>query len=71
MKQQRETGVVSKAVKVGRKAYKMKKTDFQMEEELAGSLRQVKILGKDDFLRDRFDSVYRRNLLDVVDHEHE
>lgn len=27
-KQQEETGVVSKAAKVGRKAYKMKKTDF-------------------------------------------
>ena len=43
----------------------MKKTDFQMEDELAGSLREVKPVGKDDFLRDRFDSVYRTNKLDT------
>ena len=49
----------------------MKKTDFQLEDELAGSLREAKPLGKDDFLRDRFDSVYRRNLLDIVDTVHE
>jgi len=28
MKQQQDTGFVAKAIKVGRKAYKMKKTDF-------------------------------------------
>ena len=38
-----------------------------MEDELAASLRQVKPVGKDDFLRDRFDSVYRTNKLDVKD----
>jgi len=38
-----------------------------MEDELAGSLRQVRPIGKDDFLRDRFDSVFRTNKLDVVD----
>lgn len=46
----------------------MKKTEFQLESELAGTLRQVRPYGRDDFLRDRFDSVYRRNLLDTVDH---
>ena len=49
----------------------MHKTPFQMEDELAGSLRQVKPIGTDDFFRERFDSVYRRNLLDVVDTVHE
>lgn len=62
---------MTKAPKLGRKAYKMKKTEFQLEDELAGSLREAKALGKDDFLRDRFDSIFRRNLLDVVDREHE
>ena len=42
-----------------------------MEDELAGSLREVRAIGKDDILRDRFDSVYRRNILDVVDTVHE
>ena len=49
----------------------MRKTDFQLEEELAGSLREVRAMGKDDFLRDRFDSAYRTNKLDVIDHVHE
>lgn len=71
MKQQEESGYVSKAIKVGRKAYKQRKTEFQMEDELAGSLREVKSVGKDDFLRDRFDSVYRTNKLDKPDNEHE
>ena len=49
----------------------MRKTDFQLEDELAGSLREVRAMGKDDFLSDRFDSVYRTNKLDVIDHVHE
>jgi len=65
---QEKDGVITKAGRVGRKVYKMKKTDFQMEDELAGSLREVKPVGKDDFLRDRFDSVYRTNKLDTIDH---
>ena len=69
--QQEKMGVVGKGAKIGRKAYKMKKMDFQLEDELAGSLREARAVGKDDFLRERFDSVYRRNLLDVVDTEHE
>jgi len=43
----------------------MKKTDFQLEDELAPSLRQLKALGTDDLLRDRFDSVFRRNLIEM------
>jgi len=49
----------------------MRKVDFQLEEELAGSLREVRAVGKDDFMRDRFDSVYRTNKLDPLDHVHE
>lgn len=66
-----KTGIVTKANKIGRKAYKMRKTDFQLEDELAGTLREVKPVGKDDFMRDRFDAVYRTNKLDVIDHVHE
>lgn len=62
---------MSKGAKIGRKTYHMRKVDFQLEEELAGSLREVRAMGKDDFLRDRFDSVYRTNKLDVIDHVHE
>lgn len=62
---------MTKGAKIGRKAYKMRKTDFQLEDELAGSLREVRAIGKDDILRDRFDSVYRRNILDVIDTVHE
>ena len=36
-----------------------------MEDELAGSLRQLKAHGQDDLLRDRFDSVFRRNLVEL------
>lgn len=68
---QEKKGIVTKAAKIGRKAYRMRKTDFQLEEELAGSLREARTIGKDDFLRDRFDSVYRQNMLDVVDVVHE
>ena len=69
-KQEKE-GVVTKPARIGRKAYRMRKTDFQLEEELAGSLREVKAVGKDDFMRERFDTVFRRNMLDVVDTVHE
>ena len=36
-----------------------------MEDELSGSLRQLKAHGQDDLLRDRFDSVFRRNLVEI------
>ena len=32
---------------------------------MAGSLRQLKAQGQDDLLRDRFDSVFRRNLVEL------
>ena len=64
-------GIVTKPAKIGRKTYKMKKTDFQMEDELAGSLREVRPIGKDDFFRDRMDSMFRTNKLDVIDRVHE
>ena len=62
---QEKQGIVLKPSNVGRFKYKMKKTDFQLEEELAPSLRQLKALGTDDLLRDRFDSVFRRNLIEM------
>lgn len=36
-----------------------------MEDELAPSLRQIKHMGNDDQLRERFDSVFRRNLIEL------
>mmetsp|Transcript_1536 Transcript_1536/g.2235 ORF Transcript_1536/g.2235 Transcript_1536/m.2235 type:complete len:221 (+) Transcript_1536:399-1061(+) len=39
---QETQGIVNKGAKIGRKTYKMRKTDFQLEEELAGSLREVR-----------------------------
>lgn len=42
----------------------MKNTEFQLEEELAANLRQTKPLGNENLLRDRFDSVFRRNLVE-------
>ena len=39
---QEQVGVVNKAAKIGRFTYKMRKTDFQMEDELAPSLRQIR-----------------------------
>ncbi len=51
------------ASRLGRHAYRMRKTDFQMEKDLSGSLRSMKPLGSTSLLEDRFDSVYRRNLL--------
>ena len=35
-----------------------------MEEDLSGNLRQLRPLGGDDLLHDRFDSVFRRNLVE-------
>ena len=37
----------------------MRKTDFQLEEELSGSLRQLKPQGQDDLLREHFDTRFR------------
>ena len=43
----------------------MRKTDFQLEDELAGSMREVKAMGQSDLLRERFDSVFRRNMVEL------
>ena len=56
---------MTKPAYTGRFKYKMRKTDFQMEDELSGSLRQLKAQGQDDLLRDRYDSVFRRNLVEL------
>lgn len=58
-------GVVEKPANVGRFKYKMRKTDFQLEDELAPSLRQLKVQGQDDVIRERYDSVFRRNLVEL------
>ena len=43
----------------------MRKTDFQTEEELAGSLRTIRSKATPaDLLVDRYDSVFRRNLVE-------
>lgn len=40
---QEKVGEVNKPAVVGRFKYKMRKTDFQLEDELAPSLRQLKV----------------------------
>lgn len=62
-KQQNE-GIVTKPKVIGRFKYSMRKTDFQLEDELAGSMREIKPLGQHELLRDRFDSVFRRNFVE-------
>lgn len=57
--------MVTKPANIGRFKYQMRKTDFQLEEELAGTMREVKPLGQSDLLRDRFDSVFRRNFVEM------
>jgi len=42
----------------------MKKTDFQTEEELSGSLRSLKNQGPVDLLVDRYDSIFRRGIIE-------
>lgn len=56
--------MVSKPKKVGRFKYAQRKQDFQLEEDLSGNLRQLKPLGNDNLLGDRFDSIFRRNLVE-------
>lgn len=58
-------GIVEKPSVIGRFKYKMRKTDFQLEDELAPSLRQVQPQGTNDLLHDRFDSIFRRNLVEM------
>ena len=50
---------------LGRYKYKMRKTDFQTEEELAGSLRTMRVKATPaDLLVERYDSVFRRGLIE-------
>ena len=42
----------------------MKKIDFQTEDELAPNLRKLKSQGPADLLLDRYDSIFRRRLLE-------
>lgn len=69
MKAERErqetTGYVEKPVILGRTKYRMRKTEFQTEEELAGSLRTIRAKATPaDLLVERYDSIFRRNLLE-------
>lgn len=57
-------GIVSKPQRVGRFKYKMRKTDFQMEDELAASMRQMKPKTGADMLHERYDDIFRRNLIE-------
>jgi hypothetical protein len=50
---------------LGRYKYKMRKTEFQTEEEVAGNLRTAKPKGTPaDLLIERYDSIFRRNLVE-------
>ena len=56
--------MVTTSARVGRFKYQMRKTDFVMEEELAGSLRQSKPKTGADLLHERYDDIFRRNLIE-------
>lgn len=58
-----------KPKKVGRWKYSMRKHDYQLEDDLSGNLRQMKPLGNGNLLDDRFDSIFRRNLLEPNAHD--
>jgi len=47
----------------------MRKNDYQLEDDLSGNLRQMKPLGNSNLLDDRFDSIFRRNLLEPNAHD--
>ena len=62
---QEQEGVITKPSQIGRFKYRMRKTDFQLEDELAGSLRTIKARATPaDLMLDRFDSVFRRNMIE-------
>lgn len=61
---QEKIGIVSKPKKIGRWKYKQRKHDYQLEDELSGNLRQMKPIGNDMLLQDRFDSIFRRGLVE-------
>ena len=58
-----------KPKKVGRWKYSQRKHDYQLEDDLSGNLRQMKPLGNGNLLDDRFDSIFRRNLLEPNAHD--
>ena len=47
----------------------MRKNDYQLEDDLSGNLRQMKPLGNNSLLDVRFDSIFRRNLLEPNAHD--
>lgn len=47
----------------------MRKNDYQLEDDLSGNLRQMKPLGNASLLDDRFDSIFRRNLIEPNAHD--
>ena len=51
--------------KLGRFKYTGRKQDFQLEDDLPGNLRKLKPLGSDQLLQDRFDSIFRRNMIEM------
>lgn len=57
-------GEIKKPKKVGRFKYSQRKEDFQLEEDLSGNFRTIKPLGNEILLGDRFDSIFRRNLVE-------
>lgn len=59
-----QTGLIRKPKHIGRFKYSQRKQDFQLEEDLSANLRQLKPLGNENLLGDRFDSIYRRNLVE-------
>lgn len=62
---QEQKGLITKSSLIGRYKYKMRKTDFQTEDELAGSLRTARSKGTvADLIVERYDSVFRRNLIE-------
>ncbi|CDW85537.1 UNKNOWN [Stylonychia lemnae] len=64
---QEKVGVVSKPARIGKYNYQMKKIEFQTEDELAANLRQLKPQGPGDLLVDRFDSIFRRRMIEPAE----
>lgn len=63
---QEAVGTIEKPLRVGRHKYQMRKTDFQLEDELSGNLRQLKPKGNADLLHERYDDIFRRNLIEPI-----
>lgn len=63
---QEKTGIVNKQMKkIGRFKYNQRKFEYQLEDELSGNLRQLKPCGNDLLIEDRYDSIYRRNFVEL------